>query len=230
MSTRIVIAAAMSIALMAGCKKSDADTQQAGVDAVATTEADQTTAAEQAEVTSEPAKPTAFDIEKYPVSDVALAEFPYFSLPEGYTNQNRGKFTKDFARFPFWVNGGAHWIEGKFYGTTFASVQGKDFSEYEFKRNFEALVDQMGGAKVSEGRVPNEEIKKWGDEITMGFLDGLGDLYNKPVTTYLVRRTDGNIWLHLVTTSAGGAYTIGHEQAFQPAAQPPSPPAEPEKE
>ncbi len=208
---RVAIVTALGIiTLLIGCKKAEAPPDPPVSKATST-----------AEVVA--AAPTTrqqdgFDINQYPMSDVALPAFPYFSLPEGYTNQGYGRFTKDFARFPFWVNGNAHWVEGKFYGTTFAPVQGKEFSEYEFKRNFEALVKQMGGEKVSEGRIPGEEVRSWGDEITMGFVDGLGDIYNNPATTYLVRHPGGNIWLHLVTTSAGGKYIVGHEEALQPTA------------
>ncbi len=160
-----------------------------------------------------------FDIDSIPVSTVTLGDFPYITLPAGYTSEHRNKLSKDFARFPFWLNGQSHWVEGKFYGTSFAPAEGKGMSEYEVKKNFETLLQQMGGVKLSEGSIPSEVTEKWGDEITQGFIDGLGDVYNNPVTTYLVRRNDGNIWVHLVTDSAGGAYLVGQEQAFAQTAQ-----------
>lgn len=160
-----------------------------------------------------------FDIEQVPLSTATLGDFPYVALPAGYTNQGFGKTQKDFARFPFWVKGAPRWVEGKFHGETFYPEDGKDFSALEVTRNFEAMVQQMGGVKVSEGRVPGEVIKGWGSEITQGFIDGLGDVYNNPVQTYLVRRAEGNIWLHLVLDNAGGAYVIGQEKAFQQTAQ-----------
>src|SRR3546814_2035920 len=44
----------------------------------------------------------AFDIEAIKVSDAALGEFPYFSLPAGYEPMNR-PVQMDYARFPFWT-------------------------------------------------------------------------------------------------------------------------------
>ena len=163
----------------------------------------------------EAAQKLEFDINQYPLSEVTLGAFPFVSLPAGYTDEGYGKTDKDFARFPFWVNGQAHWVEGRFHGQVFSAAPSKDFSAFEVSRNIEAMIKQMGGVKVSEARIPISVIQSWGDEITMGFVDGLGDVYNHPATTYLVRHPDGNIWLHLVTTSASGAYVIGQEQAFR---------------
>lgn len=156
-----------------------------------------------------------FDIDKIAVSNAALGAFPYFSLPDGYTNERRGKFTKDFARFPFWVEGKPVWVEGKFYGTSFTPVRGKEMSQFEVKKNFESVISQLGGVQLSEEKIPSDTIRSWGDEITSGFLDGLGDVYNAPATTYVIRRDDGNIWVHLVTNSAQGWYIVGREQGFE---------------
>lgn len=164
-------------------------------------------------------KAESFDIDSVPVSTVALGDFPYIALPQGYTSKGYGTVSKDFARFPFWAKGEPHWVEGRFYGATFAPESGKEMSEFEVKKNFEALIGQMGGVKISEEKIPSDTVKSWGDEITMGFLDGLGDVYNNPATTYVVRRDDGNVWVHLVTQSAGGAYLVGKEKAFAQTAQ-----------
>jgi len=162
---------------------------------------------------------SSFDINQYPTSEVALGAFPYISLPAGYSNKGFGQTNKVFARFPFWVNGEAHWVEGKFHGEIFAAEPGHEGSEFEVKRNFEELIKQMGGIKVSEERVPAETINAWGDEITQGFIEGLGNVYSAPVITYLVRRTDGNIWVHLVADNTNYAYVIGQEKAFEQTAK-----------
>lgn len=164
-------------------------------------------------------KTQSFDVDSVPVSHVALGDFPYIALPTGYSTEGRDKLSKDFARFPFWVKGEPHWVEGKFYGTSFVPAEGREMSEFEVKRNFETLVQQMGGVKVSEEKIPEDTVRGWGDEIMVGFVDGLGDVYNNPATTYLIRRDDGNIWVHLVTDSAGGAYLVGKEKGFAQTAQ-----------
>lgn len=165
-----------------------------------------------------PSAEKSFDIGSVPVSNVTLGEFPYITLPAGYSSGSYSTETKDFARFPFWVKGEPHWVEGKMYLATFGAESGKSMSEYEVKKSFDALVQQMGGQKVSEEKIPNDTIKGWGEEITAGFVDGLGDVYNEPATTYLIRRADGNIWIHLAVSGVG-SYVIAKEKGFEATAK-----------
>ena len=87
----------------------------------------------------EAAQKLEFDINQYPLSEVTLGAFPFVSLPAGYTDEGYGKTDKDFARFPFWVNGQAHWVEGRFHGQVFSAAPSKDFSAFEVSRNIEAM-------------------------------------------------------------------------------------------
>lgn len=167
---------------------------------------------------AEPSAGKAFNIDSVPVSQVALGEFPYIALPAGYSSRSYSTATKDFARFPFWAKGEAHWVEGKMYLATFGAESGKSMSKYEVRKNFDDLVQQMGGKQISEEKIPNDTIKSWGDEFTQEFNRGLGDVYNGPATTYLVRRDDGNIWIHLAI-SGTGSYVVAKEKDFKATAR-----------
>lgn len=203
----------LSAALLASCKNTESAPSENEASSVETgAEATPANGAQGADETA------GFDIASIPVSDAPLGDFPYFGLPDGYTNERRDSFTKDFARFPFWVKGAPVWVEGKFYGSAFVPVRGKEMSEFEIKKNFESMITQLGGVKLSEEKIPYDTVKSWGDEITMGFLAGLGDVYNVPATTFVVRRDSGNIWVHLVTNSAQGWYIVGQEKAFEQSA------------
>ena len=157
----------------------------------------------------------AFDIGSVPRSTVALGDFPYIRLPQGYEADGRSVRSIDFARFPFWVKGQAVWVEGRFHGNELRPVDGKSMSEHEVRRNFDALVQQMGGVKLSEERIPLEAIENWGDEITQGFNGAIGDVWSEPAHTWVVRRDEGNIWIHLVTNTAQGWYLVGQEKGFE---------------
>lgn len=204
----------LSAALLSGCQQNtegassdnEASSIDTGSQSVATDEA------------HDVGKTPGFDIISVPVSDAPLGDFPYFSLPDGYTSERRDSFTKDFARFPFWVQGAPVWVEGKFFGASFVPVKGKEMSEFEVKKNFESVITQLGGVKLSEEKIPYDTVKGWGEEITMGFLAGLGDVYNVPATTFVLRRDGGNVWVHLVTNSAQGWYIVGQEKAFEQSA------------
>lgn len=210
MLKKSLLAMALTALVMAGCDKKNTESEPVTDVSSGQASAD---ASGDADV-SEKADERTFDISSVPQSTVPLGDFPYITLPAGYSNKGYGQTNKDFARFPFWIDGKAHWVEGRFHGEIFYPEQGKDFSAFEVRRNFETLIQQMGGQKVSEGRIPTNEIEAWGDEITQGFIDGLGDVYSDPASVYLVRRPEGNIWLHLVLGSTGGAYVIGQEKAF----------------
>jgi outer membrane protein OmpA-like peptidoglycan-associated protein len=161
-----------------------------------------------------------FDINQVPLSHVALGDFPYISLPSGYMSNGEPE-TKRFARFPFWVKGQAHWVEGRFYLVNVYPENEGEYSPYEVRKNLEAQVEQMGGVKVSEEQIPYDTVKSWGDEITMGFIKGLGDVYSTSVmaNVYLVRRDDGNIWIHFAQGTTQGGIIVGQEKAFQQTAQ-----------
>ncbi|RYG13983.1 MAG: OmpA family protein, partial [Burkholderiales bacterium] len=101
-----------------------------------------------------PSADKGFDIESVPESTAVLGEFPYITLPAGYSSSGYDTETKDFARFPFWVKGEPQWVEGRMYLATFATEAGKSVSKHEVRKNFEALVQQMGGQKISEEKIP----------------------------------------------------------------------------
>lgn len=205
------VAAAIATMLLAGCKKENAADDMKGAAAAALENAVEAKQADSA--TSESAKSADFDISAIPVSTVPLGDFPYISLPQGYVSNGQPE-TKKIARFPFWVKGQAHWVEGRFYLVNIYPGKEGDYNPYELRRNLEALITQMGGVKVSEEKIPYDTIKSWGDEIAMGFLTGLGDIYNVPANTYLVRRNDGNIWIHFAQDTAQGGLIVGQEKAF----------------
>lgn len=205
--TALTLAALLGLA---ACKPHDQPASPSDDGAAAPAATDDSAAAQ---------KVQSFDIDSIPVSTVALGGFPYITLPAGYTTEGRTQVSKDFARFPFWIKGQPHWVEGKFYGAEFVPAEGKEMSEFEVKKNFEALIGQIGGQKVSEEKIPSETVEGWGDEIAQGFNGALGDVYNEPATTYVIHRNDGNIWVHLVTNSAQGWYLVGQEKAFAQTAQ-----------
>ena len=202
------VAGAMALALLAGCKKEGAAASLK--DAAAALENASQPAATENAASEQDAE---FDISAIPVSTVPLGDFPYISLPQGYVS-NGNPETKQIARFPFWVKGRPHWVEGRFYLVNVYPQKEGGYNAYELRRNLEALVERMGGVKVSEEQIPYDTIKSWGDEITSGFLTGLGDIYNVPASTYVVRRNDGNIWIHFAQDTAQGGIIVGQEKGF----------------
>lgn len=159
---------------------------------------------------------TGFDIESVPVSTVALGEFPYFTLPEGYRNPNRPQPVREFDRAAVWTGDRLEWVEGRIFESRIGAERGKGWSKLEVVRNLDHQVQEAGGVKVTESRPPQDVIQAWGDG--QGYSVGRGDIFNHEASTWLVRRSDRNIWLHFVGTSAGGAWMVIESAAFVPTA------------
>jgi OmpA-OmpF porin, OOP family len=155
-----------------------------------------------------------FDISTVPVSTSPLGQFPFFSLPAGYKESGREK-TLDFGHFPFWTGTGLNDVEGKVYMSRISTERDKTFSLYELKRNLDAVIRQAGGVQVVEGKIPKDVRDELPDEVRVGMVTGLGDIYNNPVTVWAIRRPDREIWVHFTGNSASAAWTIVESQPFE---------------
>lgn len=158
------------------------------------------------------ADPAEFDIEKVAVSNAALGEFPYIRLPDGYEWQRSQ--TREFDHFMFWTGTAFRDVEGKFYEGKIVAGEGKEYSEYELKRNLEAILSQSGAAKVVEARIPRDELKKLPDDITTNKVDGLSDVYNNPATIWVIRREDRQIWIHWAPSGYGAGLAMIETKPF----------------
>lgn len=199
----------------------DADMPSAAVAEAPPSGATDTQALSPAESTPGEGTPDAverFDIESVPVSDAPLGDFPYFSLPAGYENPNNPKPIVDLDRVPFWTGDRMEWVEGRAFQSLIHAVKGKGFSPFEVEKNIEQLITRVGGVKVTDSKIPQDVLDSLDDSYTVGYSAGHGDIYNNPVQTYLVRRADREIWVHLVTDSASGGWIIAETQAFTPTA------------
>lgn len=150
----------------------------------------------------------AFDIQSVPVSDAPLGEFPYFNLPAGYENPNNPKPIVELDRVPFWTGDRLAWVEGRAFQSLIHAVDGKVFSPFEVERGIEQMITDAGGVKVTDSKIPQDVLDSLEDSYTVRYSDGNGDIYNNPVQTYLLRRADREIWVHLATDSASGGWII----------------------
>lgn len=146
------------------------------------------------------------DLSPLPVSTAALGAFPYFTLPNGYVRTSEE--THDFFAFPFWVNGGFRSVEGRVHMAMIEAEDGGRFSKLELQRNLEAVITRVGGVKISEAPVPSEALAALGDQIISDTATGMGDIYNNPVATYVIRRADRTIWVHLDAGSSSAGLTV----------------------
>lgn len=148
-----------------------------------------------------------FDIGKVAVSTADLGAFPYFARPQGISAMG-GEKTLDLGRFPFWLGSKFEPIEGRIFMGGLQAEEGKTNSRLAMQKYIEDRVTEAGGVKVGEGRIPTAASDQLGDDVKVGMILGLGDIYNDPTTTYVIKRADSSIWIHFVSNDLFGSWTI----------------------
>lgn len=160
-----------------------------------------------------------FDIDSVPVSSAALGELPFFSMPDGYGPVNRPR-QRAFARFPFRLGDGLHWVEGASWNSLIGVAReargDKEFSPRELRRNLEAVFEQAGARKVFEGPFMRDLYygPQLEDEIAGSFHEGVNLDAGTPTTVHVIRQADRSIWLQLSTHSHGAALVVVEERPF----------------
>ena len=209
---RISLAMLALVPLATGCHR------KAKVDETATA-----TAVTAASAPAIPAAPTVapvpadFSIDSVPISNAPLGKFPYFGWPADYAPQNTPKEV-GFGHFPFWTGKAFNDVEGQTFMVTLTAAPNKQFSTYELKRNMEALFQQAGAVKVSEGKIPYDTLKALPDYVRGEISPGLGDAYNDPVETWVIHRPHDAIWINYSTNTAQGAIAVVQTKPFVPTA------------
>lgn len=153
-------------------------------------------------------EPAGFDLGEVPVSQAALGEFPYLRLPAGYVHDDRVDTAYD--RVAFWTGDRLAWVEGRVFSARVLGdkERGKTFALLEFQRNMQAAIRQAGGQRIAEGRWPRElrdELKQVDPDLGVRYNGGLGDIWNRPVETFVIRRPDRAIWIQVTGYQHGGS-------------------------
>jgi len=142
----------------------------------------------------------AFDATKIPVSDAPLPPFPYLNYPTGL---NEGLFNTagtDFDEAYVIVGKKLRKVEGRVESHEFA-LRNVKMSETEARRNYENLIQAMGGVKVSEGKLtdvlPLDNPAYTELEHKLRLLQS-----NAAYAAYVVRKPGQLIWIALMTTDS----------------------------
>lgn len=157
--------------------------------------------------------PAAFDPEALPVSDAPLGEFPYLAIPEGFENTNTEIPVSVSDSVPFWTGDHLEWVEGRVYQSPIFGEGSGEFSRPNLLAAVGAAVDELGGVLIADSQIPSALVETIPDDLAVDYVDGFGDIYNDPVQTYVIRRADGMIWIHLCSNSAGAGWMIAESAA-----------------
>jgi outer membrane protein OmpA-like peptidoglycan-associated protein len=145
-----------------------------------------------------------FDLSQIPISNITLGQFPYISLPNGYQFHDATKV--NFEKIPFWTGQHIQNIEGQLYSA--AIQQNEDYKEgsfLELQRNLENVIQQLGGKQITMSKIPPQALDKLPQKFQVDYVAGLGDIFNNPTQTFVVRQANKNIWFQLTQTGNGNA-------------------------
>ena len=131
-----------------------------------------------------------FDLNRVPVVNYELGQFPFFSLIEGYQQSEYGE-NKDvaFDRYEFFDGTKIIPVEGRLRTV---EAHGQGASAFQVFKTYESLVTGLGGVKVFEGK--GEDM----DEAGVEFSDMR---HRHPVYSgdqmgvYMLRTPDREIWV-----------------------------------
>ena len=216
---RTVLAVTMAVALLAGCKKEQAEVA-APADAVESAEAAAPAAdlAEQAAVeapaTAVPAV-AAFDIGTLPVSDKPLGAWPYITMPAGYALGHADELasrSKDLARVPVWTGGQLLWVEGRVFSDSIRAQEGKTHSRFELRKNLQQAIEALGGVRLAERNFDSAVQEANAKELD-DFRGEFGDMHDaywhdNDADFYVIRRADKAIWVVTQADNSDGAIMV----------------------
>jgi OmpA-OmpF porin, OOP family len=228
----MMLATACATALvLSACGSKDTDTPPAATDATPTeTPATPTpeapapaNAAADGQLLDKEGQPIAlvpFDLASVPVSTQPLgSDLPFFSMPTGYGPVNRVE-QRAYARFPFRLGDGLHWVEGPSWSTRIGIdddvAPDKEYSTLELRRNLEAVLEQAGAKKVFEGPLKRDLYygEQLEDEIGGGFIDAVNMGEDTPTQVYVLRQADRTLWLQMAIDTYSTGMVIVEERPF----------------
>jgi len=198
MKNKIITLAALGMVLIA-CNSKEARLEQRSEPADTITTEAKTTA---------PVASGEFDITTIPLSEGKLGEFPFINPPKdycyGYCSSWDGKPNekdiKDTDKEYFAVDGKLIPVEGKTYKVTIEKnrdVDNKKFNRVFALNSMEKDITALGGVKVNNVPVSNEEWKRVGDDelIIRGYGKSMDVNLLDDVKTYVIRTKDKQVWI-----------------------------------
>lgn len=220
------LALTLSIAMVCGCKPkvaAQADSDSAKAPQTSASPAAAAEAAQPVTASADGVPVQAFDAASVPLSSAALGTFPVIALPKGYAPQNDPKM-QTFARFPFWLGQGVHWVEGQAWSAWIQvddndpAAKGKAFSELELRRNIENALEQAGAKKLFDGNLPAGLYggKPWEDEIRGAHNDAVNGMDKGHVTVHVIRAAEREVWVQLGSDEMNARMVVLEKKPFAP--------------
>lgn len=159
--------------------------------------------------------PTKFNIEDIKFSQADLGTFPFFTLPKGLQELNK-PLQKNFDVCYFPIDGIITPIEGKLFKTNVTAVPGEEFSQRYFEKSIEDYLVSIGGVKVFNGEITQEQYNSYHKQDPNKGADGDIGYPGEIIQVFVIRsEQQGNIYVQYTANNAGGKLNIVQQEALQ---------------
>jgi OmpA-OmpF porin, OOP family len=146
----------------------------------------------------------------------SMAEFPYLKAPVnysyGYKNEINPSNISDFDKEYFAENGKLVVKEGKSFKVSLEKdkTDGKYFNSLVVESSYDEAIKALGGEKVNNVPVSNDEIKRVGDKELIQKRYGYSINQNRleDIKTYLIKKNDKEVWIQLAMSGESSNLTI----------------------
>lgn len=147
------------------------------------------------------------DVNRLPITDYQLKEFPFFTWPEEFKPQNT-PINQEIGHFFFWDGQKLNEVEGRTFLVTLMRADGGVFNEYLIKKTIHEQLKSEGAVLLTSSKIPSAIISTISEVDREGIGQGLGDVYNDPVETWIIKRARYTIWIHYTDNSAEASLAV----------------------
>lgn len=147
-----------------------------------------------------------FDIQSLPITDVALGDFPYIGLAEGYTYS--GIEQPSLERVPYWTGQNVEWVEGRLFSAKIMSAHTdpslKERASFlEIQKNMQAVMQQLGAVEITNSSLPKEMFEEHFKAFSVPYYNGAAGIYGAPqkIQTFVIHQANKDIWIHFAQAS-----------------------------
>ena len=159
----------------------------------------------------------AFNINTIPISESELGDFPFFSLPDGLKEQNK-PVKRSYDKLYFPIDGVMTPLEGKVWKSSIVKTDesDEDWSLPYFENSYDNAITAIGGVKIFDGEITNEEYNSYRSKATYLGEEGSMGYAGQTIKVYLIRRSNGDdIYIQLTGNSAYGKLNILQKAPFK---------------
>ena len=147
-------------------------------------------------------------VERLAVTTGPLRPFPFVEWPAEFTPQNT-PVEQEVGHFLFWDGSGLQDVEGRtFLVTLIHSGSSGEFNAYLMRKTVHAQLAEAGAVRIAAGKIPRPVIEAIPEVDRQSLLPGLGDVWNDPVETWVIKRPHHLIWLHYTENSAEASLAV----------------------